>query len=41
MDDYYFRREGKRLKLSVFEFGEASLWGPKRLVRELVPQSFN
>jgi hypothetical protein len=35
-DEYYFRLPGGRVKLTVIEYGEAYLWGRKRLVRELV-----
>ena len=35
IDDYYFRLPGGGLKITVFEYGEAYLYGPKRLVREL------
>ena len=31
-----FRVRGRRLRLCIEEFGEATLWGPKRLVTELV-----
>jgi hypothetical protein len=38
-DEWYFRLPGGRIKLSVIEYGETYLWGPKRLVRELAPQT--
>ncbi len=38
VDDYYFQLPQGRIKISVFEFSEAYLWGPRRLVRELAAQ---
>ena len=31
-----FRIRGRRVRLCIFEYGEATLWGPKQLVAELV-----
>jgi len=38
VDIYHFRIGGRRVSLSIFEYGKAYLLGPKKLVRELVAQ---
>ena len=37
-DEWYFRLPGGRIKLTVIEYGEMYLWGPKHLIREFVSQ---
>lgn len=35
LDNYYFRVSGRQVKVSVEDYGDITLWGPKRLVQSL------
>ena len=35
IENTYFRVQGRRVRLCVEDYGEVSLWGPKRVVTEL------
>ncbi len=34
-DVYYFRVKGRRVKLCVEDYGDVTLWGPKKIIAEL------
>src|SRR4051812_11099970 len=35
VENFYFRIDGKRVRLSVTDYGDVTLWGPNRLVTKI------